>query len=73
MKDMIDVDLVYELMPTMANAFWKRYEPLIHQFSTELNYPQLFRPVEYLSNRMVEHAHKRGDPVVLSYARKKDV
>jgi hypothetical protein len=67
MKKMIDVDIVYELMPTMATTFWKKYEPLVIQTRKKINYPQFFRPVEYLSDRLVEQAKLRGDPVVLSY------
>jgi len=73
MKGMIDVDLVYELMPTMVTTFWKKYEPLVRLRRDEINYPQYFRPVEYLSDRMVEHAHMRGDPVLFSYTSKQDV
>jgi len=73
MKDMIDVDLVYELMPTMVTTFWKKFEPMVREYRELVNYPQFFRPVEYLSDRMVEHACVRGDPVVLSYTAKKDV
>jgi hypothetical protein len=69
MKKMIDVDTVYELMPTMATTFWKRYEPIVIQIRKEWGYPQFFRPVEYLSSRLVEHARLRGDPVVTAYNR----
>ena len=69
MKNMIDIDIVYELMPTMATVFWKKYEPLIKQLREEMGYPQLFRPVEYLSDRLVEHAMVRGDPVLSAYQR----
>jgi hypothetical protein len=71
MKDMIDIDLVYELMPTMATVFWKKYESLVSQMRKEMNYPQFFRPVEYLSDRLVEHARLRGDPVVTEYGTRK--
>jgi hypothetical protein len=67
MKNMIDVDFVYELMPTMVTTFWKKYEPIVKVVRERLNYPQWFRPVEYLSDRMIEQAKRRGDPVVLSY------
>ncbi len=70
MKKMIDIDIVYELMPTMATTFWKKYESLVKQFREEMGYPQLFRPVEYLSDRLVEHARLRGDPVLAAYQRK---
>ena len=67
MKNMIDVDFVYELMPTMVTTFWKKYEPVVKRGREVASYPQWFRPVEYLSDRMVEQAMKRGDPVVTSY------
>ena len=67
MKKMIDVDFVYELMPTMVTTFWKKYEPVVREGRRIANYPQWFRPVEYLSDRMVEQARVRGDPVVVSY------
>jgi hypothetical protein len=67
MKGMIDIDLVYELMPTMATSFWKKYEPLVLEVRERGGYPQYFRPVEYLSDRLVEHAGRRGDPVLTRY------
>jgi hypothetical protein len=67
MKGMIDADFVYELMPTMVNTFWSKYEPIVLWGRENLGYPQFWRPIEYLKDRMIEEAEKRGDPFILSY------
>ena len=67
MKGMIDADFVYELMPTMVNAFWSKYEPVVLWAREGMGYPQFWRPIEYLKDRMIEEAEKRGDPIILSY------
>ena len=68
MKGMIDSDFVYELMPTMVNTFWHKYEPIVKNVRETYDYPQFWRPIEYLKDRMIEEAEKRGDPVVISYS-----
>jgi len=65
MKGMISPDFVYELIPTMVNVLWTKYEPLVHFARESANYPQYWRPVEYLKDKMIEEAEKRGDPVIL--------
>ena len=67
MKGMISPDFVYELIPTMANALWHKYEPLVLFVRENMNYPQYWRPVEYLKDKMIEEAEKRGDPVILEH------
>ena len=65
---MIDLDLVYELMPTNVTAVWGKYGPLIMEArSSGTTTPHLFRLVECLANRLSEHARKRGDPVITQY------
>jgi hypothetical protein len=63
----IDIDLVYELMPTNVTVLWRKYGPLYKQVRVEWGMPQLMRLVEYLSDRLAEHARLRGDPVVTEY------
>lgn len=67
MKRMISSDFVYELMPTMVIVFWNRYEPIVFWVRENLNYPQFWKPVEYLKDKMIEEANKRGDPILLRY------
>ena len=67
MKNMIDIDLVYELMPTNVTVLWSKYEGLVKEWRVKQNYPQLFRMVEWLSNRLVEYGKTRGDPLVMEY------
>ena len=68
MKGMISSDFVYELMPTMVNTFWNKYEPIVNYMREIINYPQFWRPVEYLKDKMIEEAEKRGDPIITSYS-----
>jgi len=70
MKNVIDADFVYELMPTMVNTLWSKYEPIVRNVRESVNYPQFWRPVEYLKDRMVEVAKMKGDPVLFEYSRK---
>lgn len=63
-KGLIDVDLVYELMPTMVSTFWAKYEPIVKEARERQNYPQLFRSVEYLANEMNIWTIKRGGPEI---------
>jgi len=70
MKNVIDADFVYELMPTMVNTLWSKYEPIVRYIRESVNYPQFWRPVEYLKDRMVEVAKKKGDPVLFDYSQK---
>ncbi len=67
MKDMISADFVYELMPTMVNSLWEMYAPLIQYVRETGNYPQFWRPIEYLKDKMIEVGNKRGDPILLNY------
>ncbi len=67
-RKMIDVSLVYELMPTNVTAFWAKYGPLI-MFARSHGSPRnLYRLVENLSNTIAGYAKARGDPVVTEYA-----
>ena len=72
MKGMISPDFVYELIPTMANVLWAKYEPLILIVRENWGYPQYWRPVEYLKDKMIEEAEKRGDPVILERKQKEE-
>jgi len=67
MKDMISSDFVYELMPTMVTTLWNKYEPVVYWVRETVNYPQFWRPIEYLKDRMIREAEKRGAPIILSY------
>jgi hypothetical protein len=67
MKGMIDSDFVYELMPTMVTTFWHKYEPIVINVREKVNFPQFWRTIEYLKDKMIEEAEKRGDSIVLSY------
>jgi hypothetical protein len=67
MKEMIDPGFVYELMPTMVNSLWAKYEPIVLWARENMNYPQYWRPIEYLKDKMSEEAEKRGDPQVFDY------
>ena len=69
MKGMISPDFVYELMPTMVVTLWSKYEPVVYWVRETVNYPQFWRPIEYLKDRMIEEAEKRGDPIVIRYTR----
>lgn len=64
---LIDPDFVYELMPTMVTSLWKKYESIVLSVREFSGYPQYWRPLEYLSDCMVEIAIKKGDPVVTEY------
>jgi len=68
MKGMIESDFVYELMPTMVNTFWHKYEPIVLWVRENVNYPQFWRPIEYLKDKMIEEAERRGDPIIISYS-----
>ncbi|MCJ7634540.1 DUF4760 domain-containing protein [Candidatus Bathyarchaeota archaeon] len=68
-RSTIDIGLVYELMPTNVTVMWGKYGPLFKQMRVEYGWPQLFRLVEYLSDRLAEHARLRGDPVVTELTR----
>jgi len=50
MKGMISPDFVYELMPTMVNTLWNKYEPIVYWVRENANYPQFWRPIEYLKD-----------------------
>jgi hypothetical protein len=66
-RRMIDVGLVYTLMPTNVTAFWAKYEPLILYLRTHRGTPNLYNLVEALSLKIAEYATKRGDLVVTKY------
>ena len=67
MKGMISPDFVYELMPTMVNTLWNKYEPIVYWVRENFGYSQFWRPIEYLKDKMIEEAEKRGDQIVISY------
>jgi hypothetical protein len=70
-KKMIDVDLVYQLMPTNITVFWSKYGPLIKYWRENGPAPpNLYRLVETLSDKITEHAKMRMDPVITTYNRK---
>ncbi len=66
-RRMIDVGLVYELMPTNVTAFWAKFESLILYLRANRGTPNLYRLVESLSGKIAEYAAKRGDSVVTKY------
>ena len=66
-RKMIDVSLVYELMPTNVTAFWAKFEPLILYLRTHRGTPNLYKLVEDLSASISDYAVTRGDPVVTKY------
>jgi hypothetical protein len=72
MKGMISSDFVYELIPTMVNVLWTKYEPIVLFVRENFNYPQYWRPVEYLKDKMIEEAEKRGDPIILERKQKEE-
>ncbi len=67
-RGMIDISLVYELMPTNVTALWGRYEPLIKEKRASGAPPKLYSLVEDLSNKLAEYARLRGDEVVTNYS-----
>jgi hypothetical protein len=66
-RRMIDVGLVYELMPTNVTTFWAKFEPVILYLRANRGTPNLYVLVEGLSKRITDYAVKRGDPVVTQY------
>jgi hypothetical protein len=66
-RGVIDIDLVYELMPTNVTALWHKYEPLIASWRKSIGAPNLYYLVGYLSDTIGEYAKKRGDPKVTEY------
>jgi hypothetical protein len=67
-RGMIDIGLVYELMPTNVTATWGRFGPLIKEMRTRGAPPKLYILVEELSNKLAEYARLRGDQVVTDYS-----
>ena len=67
-KHLLDIDLVYEVMPTMIMSFWLKYEPHIESARERLNMPQAARNLEYLGELMVAEAKRRGDPTGIRYS-----
>jgi hypothetical protein len=51
----------------MATTFWRKYESIVNYVREYSGYPQYWRPVEFLSDKMEEIAKKRGDPVLSTY------
>jgi hypothetical protein len=45
-KELIDVNLVYELMPTMVMSFWLKNESALKRYRVEMNFPQAGRNLE---------------------------
>ena len=74
MRKMIDISLVYELMPTNVTALWTKYEPLIKYWRANgPTPPNVYKLVEYLSNSIAEYAKVHGDPVITKYSRNEQV
>jgi hypothetical protein len=70
-KGLIDIDFVYELMPTRASSYWAKFEPFYKMVRETMNFPQAGRNVEYLAGEMNKIAARRGEPLVTSYAMEK--
>jgi hypothetical protein len=66
-RKMIDVGLLYELMPTNVTTFWAKYESVILYLRANRGTPNLYVLVESLSKMITDYAGKRGDPVVTRY------
>ena len=72
-RKMIDMDLVYELMPTNVTALWGKYESLIKAFRASGGAPpKLYILVEELSAKITSHAEELGDPVMSNYGSSSD-
>lgn len=67
-RGMIDIGLVYELMPTNVTALWGRYGSLIKEKRSSGAPPKLYSLVEDLSIKLAEYARFRGDLVVTDYS-----
>jgi hypothetical protein len=67
-RGMIDISLVYELMPTNVTATWGRYGGLINEWRVSGSPPRLYCLVEELSDKLAEYARVRGDQVVTDYS-----
>jgi hypothetical protein len=67
-RGMMDIGLVYELMPTNVTALWGRYGPLIREKRVSGAPPRLYSLVEDLSGKLAEYARLRGDQVVTDYS-----
>jgi hypothetical protein len=65
---MMDIGLVYELMPTNVTALWGRYGGLIREKRVSGAPPRLYSLVEDLSGKLGEYARLRGDQVVTDYS-----
>jgi hypothetical protein len=67
-RGMIDISLIYELMPTNVTALWGRYGGLIKEWRVTGAPPKLYSLVEDLSNKLTEYARLRGDQIVSDYS-----
>jgi hypothetical protein len=66
-RGMIDIVLVYELMPTNVTALWSRYGQLIKEMRRSGAPPRLYCLVEELSDKLATYAKEQGDEVVTDY------
>ncbi|MGD0805387.1 MAG: DUF4760 domain-containing protein [Candidatus Bathyarchaeia archaeon] len=66
-RGMLDIGLVYEIMPTNVTAFWGRYGTLIKEMRTMGYPPRLYCLVEELSDKLTEYAKKKSDQIVTDY------
>jgi len=66
-RGIIDISLVYEIVPTNVTALWGRFGSLIKEMRTRGYPPKLYSLVEDLSNKLAEYARLKGDQVVTDY------
>jgi hypothetical protein len=67
-RGIIDISLVYEIVPTNVTALWGRFGSLIKEMRTRGYPPKLYSLVEDLSSKLVEYARLKGDSVVTDYS-----
>lgn len=67
-RGIIDISLVYEIVPTNITALWGRFGSLIKEMRMQGYPPKLYSLVEDLSNKLAEYARLKGDQVVTDYS-----
>jgi hypothetical protein len=67
-RGIIDISLVYEIVPTNVTTLWGRFGSLIKEQRTRGAPPKLYILVEDLSSKLAEYARIRGDQVVTDYS-----
>jgi len=67
-RGVIDISLVYEIVPTNVTALWGRFGSLIKEMRTQGSPPKLYSLVEDLSSKLTECARSKGDPIVTDYS-----